>query len=84
MAIASTVLLCEMDNLKGKALVRRFTDELGGRTTLERAAISAQQEQDVLAEEQLGARMRALFQDEHDNDAVFHAVETARLALTKT
>lgn len=54
-----------VEHQEGLTLVRRFTGELKGDTTLERAATSAQQEQDVIAEAQMEARMRTLLQDEN-------------------
>ena len=70
MAIASIVMRDEMERLEGRMMVRRFTDELSGETTLERASISVQQEQDALAEEQVTARLRALFEDEDGRSAL--------------
>ncbi|CAN9105305.1 unnamed protein product [Alternaria alternata] len=54
-----------VEHQEGLTLVRRFTGELKGDTTLERATTSAQQEQDVIAEAQMEARMRTLLQDEN-------------------
>ncbi|KAH8708363.1 hypothetical protein GQ44DRAFT_470055 [Phaeosphaeriaceae sp. PMI808] len=84
MAVGNTIGRDEIEKFEGHMLVRRFTDELCGQTTLERATISVQQEQDAIAEEHIRTRMRALFEDEDRSDAVFHAVETARLTLEKT
>jgi hypothetical protein len=63
MAVESVASRNEIEDLQGKALVRRFTGELQGRTTLERAAISALQEDEAIAEELMEARMRALLED---------------------
>ncbi|KAH6639550.1 hypothetical protein C7974DRAFT_134219 [Boeremia exigua] len=67
----------------GLALVRRFTDELKGDTTLERATMSAQQHQDVAESDLRRKRMQALYQDPNRDPSDFrsHEVETARLAL---
>ncbi|CAN9086720.1 unnamed protein product [Alternaria alternata] len=73
-----------VEHQEGLTLVRRFTGELKGDTTLERATTSAQQEQDVIAEAQMEARMRTLLQDENPSNALFHEAETARLLLMKT
>lgn len=64
MAIEAARARDEMERIEGQRLVRRFTDDLSGETTLERASISVQQEQDAIAEAQLEARVRALFEDE--------------------
>jgi hypothetical protein len=63
MAVESVASRNEIENLQGGALVRRFTGELQGETTLERAAISALQEDDAIAEELMEARMQALLED---------------------
>jgi hypothetical protein len=65
MTVANTDTLEEIERHEGRMLVRRFTEELTGETTLERATSSAQAEQDAIAEEQMTARVRALFED-HD------------------
>jgi len=64
MAVANTDTLNDIERHEGQMLVRRFTEELTGETTLERATISAQAEQDAIAEEQITARVRALFEDD--------------------
>ena len=64
MAVMGAVIQNEIENVQGRALVRRFTDELTGQTTLECAAISAQQGDDVNADAQMEARTRGLFEDE--------------------
>ncbi|RYN64160.1 hypothetical protein AA0118_g4286 [Alternaria tenuissima] len=74
----------EVEHQEGLTLVRRFTGELKGDTTLEHATTSAQQEQDAIAEARMEARMRALLQDENPSNALFHEAETARLLLLKT
>ncbi|EDU45003.1 hypothetical protein PtrSN002B_011279 [Pyrenophora tritici-repentis] len=84
MIVANATSRVDIEKFEGAALVRRFTDELKGQTTLERATISAQQEQDALIEEQMEARMRALYKDPDGSGASFHAAESARLALVKT
>jgi hypothetical protein len=65
MTVESVISRNEIEDLQGRALVRRFTGELQGQTTLERATISALQEEDTIAEELMEARMRALL---HDSD----------------
>ncbi|KAH7088210.1 hypothetical protein FB567DRAFT_559899 [Paraphoma chrysanthemicola] len=84
MAVNGVVVRDVVEQVEGRALVRRFTGELAGNTTLERAAISAQEEDDEIANAQMEARMRDLFQDENGDDAIFHAAEIARLALKET
>ena len=64
MAVEGAALRNAIESLEGQTLVRRFTDELTGQTTLELAAISIQQEDDVVAEAKAEARMRALYRDE--------------------
>lgn len=51
----------------GLALIRRFTDELKGDTTLERATINAQQHQDVTEDDLRRSHMRALYEDTDGN-----------------
>jgi hypothetical protein len=63
MAVESVTSRNEIEDLQGTTLVQRFTGELQGQTTLERAAITALQEQDAIAEELMEARMRALLED---------------------
>ena len=53
---------------EGLVLVRKFTDELMGETTLERAAISAQQEQDTTEKELRRRQMQALYRDQRENE----------------
>jgi hypothetical protein len=50
-------------NIEGRKLIRSFTDELTGKTTLERAAKSIQQEDDAIAQADIEARTRGLFDD---------------------
>jgi hypothetical protein len=63
MAVESITSQNEIDDLQGTALVRRFTGGPQGQTILERAAISALEEQDAIAEALMETRMRALYQD---------------------
>ncbi|EFQ94164.1 hypothetical protein PTT_08250 [Pyrenophora teres f. teres 0-1] len=84
MIVASASSRSDIEKFEGAALVRRFTDELKGQTTLERATISAQQEQDAFVEKQMEARMRELYKDSDGSGASFHAAESARLALMET
>lgn len=49
---------------EGLVLVRRFTDELVGETTLERATKSAQRDQEFAQKETHRRRVQALYQDE--------------------
>jgi hypothetical protein len=63
MASEDTSSRNEIERLEGQTLVRRFTNELRGQTHLERATITAQKEQDKIAEEHNEARVRALFLD---------------------
>lgn len=53
----------DMQKADGLVLVRRFTDELKGETTLERAAISAQQQQCETEKVIRRRRMEALYRD---------------------
>lgn len=48
---------------EGMVLVRRFTDDLKGATTLERAAISTQQQQDETEKGIRRRRMEALYRE---------------------
>jgi len=63
MAVESAELRMKIENLEGQKLVRRFTDELTGNTTLECAAIRTQEEDDAIANVRYEARIRGLFQD---------------------
>ena len=65
MTIESALSQIENERAVGMTLVRRFTDELEGQTTFERAAIHAQ-EQKARAEEQKLARLRTLYEDAKD------------------
>lgn len=47
----------------GMALVRRFTDDLKGQTTLERATINAQQEHDAIQKTSRRRRMDAMYRE---------------------
>jgi hypothetical protein len=69
MATRNAGELDELEDLEGRILVRKFTDELTGKTTLEHAAKSAQRERDALAEARLRSRRRELFQD-NENESV--------------
>ena len=62
MTVASASSRDEIENFEGSVLVRRFTDELSGQTTLERATISAQQEQDAERKKMMKERMRVLIE----------------------
>ena len=64
MAVMGAVMRDEIENVQGRALVRRFTGELTGQTTLECATITAQQDDDAIAVAQMEARTRGLFEDE--------------------
>lgn len=63
MASGETVQQNQIERSQGRMLVRRFTDGLSGQTTLERATITAQQEQDAQVEQDNAARMMSLYQD---------------------
>lgn len=65
MTIESALSQIENERAVGMTLVRRFTDELEGQTTLERAAIHAQ-EQKARAEEQMLESLRTLYEDAKD------------------
>ncbi|KAF3039788.1 hypothetical protein E8E12_009144 [Didymella heteroderae] len=69
----------------GLVLVRRFTDELKGETTLERAAISAQEQDNANEKALRRRRMEALYRDPGRDPSEFslHEMEAARLALQK-
>lgn len=54
----------EIEVEEGQKILRRFTNDLDGQTTLERATIGAQQEQDAIEKEKADMRMRALYEDE--------------------
>lgn len=62
MTVASASSRDEIENLEGTVLVRRFTNGLNGQTTLERATISAQQEQDAENKKRMDERMRTLME----------------------
>ena len=65
MSVEAAFARNEVEHQEGLTLVRRFTGELKGDTTLEHATTSAQKEQDAIAEARMEARMRALLQDEN-------------------
>ncbi|KAF1352757.1 hypothetical protein EJ07DRAFT_135856 [Lizonia empirigonia] len=66
----------------GHTLVRRFTDEQDGKTTLERATKAAQEEQDAIWEQEQKDRLSTYFETPDSNKR--QATEAARAALQKT
>jgi hypothetical protein len=65
MTFEDTFVEEEVRSTEGQTLIRRFTGELNGQTTLEVATITVQKKQDALVEERHTNRMRALYQDQH-------------------
>ena len=60
----------EIEDLEGQTLVRNFTKTLEGRTTLERATMVSQEEQNALNDQQIEDRAQGLLPAEgHDDDS---------------
>ena len=60
----------EIEDLEGQTLVRKFTKTLEGRTTLERATMVSQEEQNALNDQQIEDRAQELLLAEgHDDDS---------------
>ncbi|KAF1930615.1 uncharacterized protein M421DRAFT_412885 [Didymella exigua CBS 183.55] len=70
--------------MSGHALVRRFTDEQGGNTTLERATKTAQEEEDVLLEKGERDRLSVFFENPKGDHIYFHQAEVAKKTLNRT
>jgi len=78
MVITSANSRNDNSTFEGTAIVRRFTSELQGQSTLERAAIGAQQEQDAIEEAQMEAQMRALFEDNDRRSVLISASQPSQ------
>jgi hypothetical protein len=64
MTFESDVMRNAIESQQGQTLVRKFTNDLTGESTLERAAIKAQQENDALEYPEDIAEVRRLYQDD--------------------
>lgn len=63
MATRTGIMQSDLRKEDSLVIVRRFTDELQGETALERATVSAQQQQDATERADRRMRLQALYQD---------------------
>ena len=77
MVITSASSRNDSGTFEGTVIVRRFTSELQGQSTLECAAIGAQQEQYAIEEAQREAQMRELFEDNDQRSILMSAFRSS-------